>query len=1146
MSDRYGSIPISSGAPDPDSQKQVNPAPQKAIPPKKERAGFSKLWLFAAIAIVCTGVYFLAATYLAPLAIKKYLPRYIQDKTGLSLSIEAVHLNPINFQINMESITADIPNSTAPPLLQIQSMFVDLDLTALIRNTFVCEKLTLDNLQLKLVRHKDKSYNIPALSRFSTTQNQDEIIEFSKLPFLFSLNNIDINNSRISLTDNITNKTHTIEKLQLAIPTLSNFSFKSKNYIQPHFSAIINGSPIQLSGEAVQLAEKQGFETKLSCSIGNLDLIPYFSYLPSTFPFILSKGRADTSLQIAFSPNKKEGGRLRIDIKMAISDVKIKKKNSALQVSVPTVQVDALLMPVSKQLHFKTILIKEPHLTGSQEQIRNVLKDLLFRMQQKGGSHGIFEIEQLLSEHGRVTISSDDKSETKPLKWQKLQLSIKNFHSHKNTGVIRLSGEQAQNKGSFSWQGHFLETGAVQGKLLLKDAQAATLFKQLSPKIAYESIQGVATFTGDIIFPVSTDSTFSYDVTNGIAELHNLSIFHKKKAWLQAGSVRFTRLNKEDDRSDLGNIFIKNASLALTGNDLPPLFKQLFTDTDRPQIKEIDFSGTLHLKADTNQQEALEISKITFQANHLDQVNSENNFIFSGQLGKNGTIKAKGTLSFAPVSLQTGVAFTKVDFHLLSPFFSRWPLLKNSSAILHGKGIFHFPEQSFQGGLQLTNTTLQSSDKTPFFKWERGDFRKINCILSPFSLEAETLTLDTPQFQWQREPLSAFQHLQQGLRTLFQNPTEKDLLFPVTIKRVTVRNGSVHLLDKRLSPAWETDLENLEGHINNFNTNADGPSSFALKGVVVGAAFTVSGTTALFSDVSDTRARIQLTNFPLATLEKQLQSIPVKTTAATLDLNTNLTENQSTFSSKTEMLIKNLKPRSIISDTALALAFLKNEEEIFPMSIVIDDGSQPLLKEGLASFQTTLIKASYAPLLLDRKFKDLQDKDLIVFLAGSNKIDRTGRQTLARYASLLENHPGLGLVLTGMADAKSDREVLQKQLETAEQQRVDAENTKNRAEYRQKQQAIRAIQPGQALQEEDIAQKDLAGFKPLLPKQVQVSDKELLRLAKERSLLVYDACIHSLGISPKRVVIAGKNIISMNPLSNGVRITIKAIATDPR
>lgn len=1134
MSDHYGSITINAAPPVLPTQKQDKPSTSSSKRP----------FIFALLAFLLIASYFLTTIYLVPRAIQKYLPQYIHDKTGLTLVIKRVQLNPLNFQLNLEQLTADIPDSVTPePLLQIRHLFIDLDFTSLVRNTFACDKLTVDELQLNLIRYKDKQYNFPVLSHFSETRNQGEIMNFAKLPFLFSLNNISINKSRILFEDQLTDKTHIVEKLQLAIPTLSNFSFQSKNYIQPHFSAVINGSPIQLSGEAVRLSDDQGFQTKLSCSIQSLDLVPYFSYLPSTFPLRLSKGRADTTLQLSFSPNKLQGDRLSIDIKMDAIDIEMNGKDTHLQLFVPFLKLDAIIEPLGKKFHIKDVITKKTQLRGTQKQVSTALQKIFLPLQDQAINLPVLTIDRFLADQGQLTlleaIGSKNKQPDTP-EWSDLQISIKDFHSAKGSGSIHISGEHGREKGAFSWQGNFSDASTIQGKLLLNEFPAATLFQRVLSD-AKETIQGTATFSGDLAFHPSKENVFSYTLASAILQFNDLKISEKKNIWLDANSVRLTRLSRSADHFNLGDIFIKGASLNLNSSELPPLLTNLFTAQKHPSTQGIDFEGVLSVASDNSQEKPLTISDVRFQANRLEKTSTTENFAFSGRFADDGIIKAKGIFNLDPTQIQANLAFTKVNTKIFSPFFSKWPLSRNSEALLHGKGIYRFPNPSFQGDLRFTDSLLQNRAKTPLITWESAELNKVSCRFAPFSLHAESMFLAAPRFQWQRSTLSPFQQLRQGLHSLLKSGAENEGLFPVEIKKINLRNASIDIVDKRLSPAWRTTVTAIEGNISPLDTTGDTLSSFTMKGMLGDSPFALSGNAPFFSTKLEAHAKLNLSHFPLTAFSKQLETSPFYSNKATLDLTLNMTENVTQFSSKNEIQIKNLRAASANSDTALTLALLADTDDRFSLNIPIATGSQSLFNETITNFQTTVIRASYAPLLLDRRFKDLQDQPLISCTPGSNTIAPAGQETLKRYAELLNAHPGLMLQLTGMADGKLDRTVLQKIQEELEEQRVETINNQELAKYRQKQQALKTVASGTTIKEEDIAKEDLPGYTPLLPNPVHIQDKTLVELALERGQLAAEFCIRNLGIAPQRIHVTNKGVIASEPPSNGVHITIKTL-----
>ncbi len=48
----------------------------------------------------------------------------------------------------------------------------------------------------------------------------------------------------------VARKTHHVKDIELALPAISNFPYQSDTYIHPRFSAVVNGSPVKLTGEA--------------------------------------------------------------------------------------------------------------------------------------------------------------------------------------------------------------------------------------------------------------------------------------------------------------------------------------------------------------------------------------------------------------------------------------------------------------------------------------------------------------------------------------------------------------------------------------------------------------------------------------------------------------------------------------------------------------------------------------------------------------------------------------------------------------------------------------------------------------------------------------------------------------------------------
>ena len=896
---------------------------------------------------------------------------------------------------------------------------------------------------------------------------------------------------------------------------------------------------MELSGKAVQLAGNQGFQTRLSCSIHDLGLAPYFSYLPSSFPLTLSQGVADTELEIAFSPNREQGSRLSIDVKMSGSDLEMSGKENGLRLNLPHMDLEAALSPLRKQLDIKSLVTKGAHITGTQKRLADGLKT--FFPLSPGSDLPGFEltISRLLLDQGRITLNGDPKNQKPDTTWETLQLSLTNYSSAHPSGTIQVSGKQSKDGRNFSWTGKVTEKRLLAGKLSLNAFPARDIFHFFLPD-PQDTIQGTASFSGGLTFFSPNNGSASYSLDNAMLQFQNLKLIRDKRAWFEAGSVHLSRLSRSEHKFDLGNILVKEADLNLDTRKLPPLFSHLFTAKERPQIKKIDFRGDLYLTPENKQTKPLHLSDVHWQVSDLEEMEETENLAFAGLLPDGGRINAKGTLSLGPTRVESHISFTNVRASHLSPFFPTWPLFLESRGLLHGEGRYRFPAASFQGNLKLTDTLLQDGDKKPLISWDLAELSKLDCRFAPLSLQAETMQIEAPYIHWQRGSVPFSQQLQASIDSLFSQQSEQKGFVPLDIKKISFQNGVVTILDQRLSPPWKTTVNDIEGRINNFNTGDDGLSSFSLAGTVEDSPLNLAGTTTFFHTPPDSRIRLKLTGFPLVSLQKQLENTSINPENASLFLQMDIQENETATSGTSEMIFHNLRAVSDPSDTALALALLKDSEDNFPLTLPMDSSNQPLFEKSLNTFQTLLIKASYAPLLLEQNFADLHDNNLVLFHPGSDTLSATGKETLIRYAELLTLHPELGISITGMADGKTDREVIVKAREEKEQQRVDDENKRREEEYR-KQQHPPAPAPDSTLQEEAITTEELNGFVPLLPDPVHVSDEELLDLARERTLVIYDFCIDTLGVAPNRIHLAEKGELSDSAPANGGRIGIQTI-----
>ncbi|KAB2889998.1 MAG: DUF748 domain-containing protein, partial [Desulfobulbaceae bacterium] len=451
MSDQFGTISISPDQPGkpPTAESGQRPRrrpgrksrPEKERPPRKKApaAPRGKWWLLRYLLpciVVIPLCYSLAGFWLVPAYMKKSLPERVADRTGMHLFISRLEFNPFTFTFTLQDIQLQPSRSIDgnKELLRIDRVVADLAPISLLRHDLVSNAVAVEGIALNIVRSHDNRYNIEDIFASRQQGEASDIISFSELPFLFSLNNISIRGGRVAFQDIPSATTHTLDQIELDLPSLSNFPFESNQYIHPRFSALFNGSRIELTGQAA-LAGGSGDnagETKLSCNIQDLDLPLYFNYLPVKPPFSLSKGKAAGKLEISFSRGTKEKeARLSLDFTGRISEIDLVGTNGDYEAAIPESNLEGSLTPLDRRLHIRKLTIAGPVLKSRSPNLTELLPPSLPQTRQppQAGTPperaGTVDVDQLEIADGTIELAGRDKA--KPQSWTSIQASVTGY-----------------------------------------------------------------------------------------------------------------------------------------------------------------------------------------------------------------------------------------------------------------------------------------------------------------------------------------------------------------------------------------------------------------------------------------------------------------------------------------------------------------------------------------------------------------------------------------------------------------------------------------------------------------------------------------------------------------------------------------------
>jgi hypothetical protein len=197
-------------------------------------------------------VYTIFGFFILPVILQKASTDKLTQKLGRQVSISKIKFNPYSLSLSMEGININERNSDKP-FFSIKQVLINLQASSIFRLAPVIREVNIDGLFLNTIRNKDQSYNfsdlIPSNSTDQDSLEKKEDTEPSK-PFRFSISNIVLSKSSIILNDLVTNKTHALTEIELAIPFVSNLNTHVDIFVTPHFSVKFNGSPINITDQA--------------------------------------------------------------------------------------------------------------------------------------------------------------------------------------------------------------------------------------------------------------------------------------------------------------------------------------------------------------------------------------------------------------------------------------------------------------------------------------------------------------------------------------------------------------------------------------------------------------------------------------------------------------------------------------------------------------------------------------------------------------------------------------------------------------------------------------------------------------------------------------------------------------------------------
>lgn len=261
--------------------------------------------------------------FAVPPLLKSVLLSKLGEALHRDVAIESISINPYTLTATLTgvSVREQADNNAGKPgeeLFGFDSLKVNAELASLAVAGVVVKEIELVGPRVRLVRLADNRYNISDLidEQMAKPPSNDPLPRFS-------VSNIQIKGGKVEFDDRPEGVKHAVTDIALQVPFLSTLSYYSDTYVEPHFSASVNGAPLALTGKSRPFDDS--LESELTLNLDNLQLGRYLAYSPVDLPIKVLSGAVDGDFRFRFVQTKKQPSTLSLVGKVEVKDLKIEE-----------------------------------------------------------------------------------------------------------------------------------------------------------------------------------------------------------------------------------------------------------------------------------------------------------------------------------------------------------------------------------------------------------------------------------------------------------------------------------------------------------------------------------------------------------------------------------------------------------------------------------------------------------------------------------------------------------------------------------------------------------------------------------------------------------------------------------------------------
>ncbi|MDD5759628.1 MAG: DUF748 domain-containing protein, partial [Desulfobulbaceae bacterium] len=1048
------------------------PFSRQTLHPKKT----SHTATFLSLLTIASIIYMLCGYFLIPFFIKSVVTSTLAQQLDRPVTVGIVDFNPLTLRLTLANgiigPKLSDPDDAVDPIVSFSTLTFDLDLRSLPQRAIICQELTISQPFLHLVHNSKRGFNTAMLL---PSGRQKHPWLSALLPSRYSLNNISITKGEIVFDDLPTDKTHHLQALDINLPTIANINYQN-GQLTPHFSATVNGTPIEMTGQARMVAEK--ITASLNLTMTTLDLEAYRDYLPPSLGVQTLSGQADLDLNLLYAAAADVEKRLRLAGAITIHAAKMRSSAgefaldsglfkgefnpatglfSADEINLhhPVWQLD----PTETGDLFDAIGLPPSASAPSQDR---PLIDAISALLLPTSKQTFLPIKHLQITGGEIKRLPEPDNDP-PRDWQAIDISINTAQPAEAKGsqqafftvnAKKTTGSQVTLQGSATTMPF-----TAKGLLVVNHTDINTvqnLWQRFAAALpvkrgSIEQLQANFSINlGPNSHPNLTLDPLSVQAKDLEIEQNNQLV--TIPVW-QSEQGSFSL---DDPILHLGKIQLQQASITCRRQSSTATW-QSFLSTTAPappattaiKLDSIELNNSsLQLENEGPPDIGLRFERLDLQVESFDP-QKENTVTAAAMLDDKYPVQVNGTFSMTPFNAHLAIQANDLPLSNFRPILERY-FASPINGALSTEGTLNLPSLDYQG-----EWTINSLSAPPL-SCRRLSAEGTTLSLRPMTLTIDQLTATGPALQ-----VTAQENGMPELPAIMQpgwQPAPSSQEARVAIEAIDIEDGAI-IYDLPNPGGAESNsrhqgltlsAQKIRGSLEEVIVAKEQAIPFTFAGSLEKHAdFTVQGIIRPFMTKPGLELKSQVTGLPLVALAPLLEPYwGFKITAGNLDFSNQLTYENTLIQDSSQLSLhdlslgKRLAPEAIkaLGDTWQALpavqALLQDTSDTITLTIPIDGRTDTgfTYQTAMRAFlNQLLLKATVSPMNLLSNSQQTPD-DIIKFTAGESKLGAAMKEQLNTLASLLKERPLLALNLTGFADGNADNRALLKSKKTQQAQ----------------------------------------------------------------------------------------------------------------